>query len=362
MQSFINDREENKMGFEIRKFKDIDLNDKFFDSLKTDYVEFSDWFEKKSEKGAIIHFDKIGRLNGFLYLKLEDEILDIAPPKNKALRLKVGTMKIDAHGTRLGERFIKKIFDYALLKNVTEIYVTIFDKHSSLIELFQRYNFNKIGLKHSSNGSESVFSRAMSGTVVAEYPFIKYNNQKNNIYFLSIYPVYHSRLFPDSILKTESSSSIVKDISYTNSIHKIYIAGMRGMDQLKKDDIIVIYRTKEDNQPALYSAVFTSVCVIEETKSIFEYTDYDSFYQYCKKYSIFSDDELLNIYKSKKYPYIIKMSYNVALTKRIIRKHLIDMRIMSNSSYSGFGLLDYEQLLDVFKVSQTNESIIIDQA
>ena len=147
MQSFINDREENKMGFEIRKFKDIDLNDKFFDSLKTDYVEFSDWFEKKSEKGAIIHFDKIGRLNGFLYLKLEDEILDIAPPKNKALRLKVGTMKIDAHGTRLGERFIKKIFDYALLKNVTEIYVTIFDKHSSLIELFQRYNFNKIWMK-----------------------------------------------------------------------------------------------------------------------------------------------------------------------------------------------------------------------
>lgn len=28
------------MGFEIKKFKDINLGDKFFDSLKTDFVEF----------------------------------------------------------------------------------------------------------------------------------------------------------------------------------------------------------------------------------------------------------------------------------------------------------------------------------
>ena len=37
------------MELEYLKFKNINLNDPFFDSLKSDYAEFSDWFEKKSE-------------------------------------------------------------------------------------------------------------------------------------------------------------------------------------------------------------------------------------------------------------------------------------------------------------------------
>lgn len=351
------------MGFEFRKFKDIDLEDSFFDSLKSDYTEFSEWFCKKAENNALIHFDKDGRLNGFLYLKVEDEDLDIDPPQKKALRLKVGTMKIDAHGTRLGERFIKKIFDFALLKSVNEIYVTIFDKHESLTNLFLKYNFSKIGLKHSNNGSENVLSRIMNGAnVIANYPFINYENS-TNIYFLSIYPEYHSRLFPDSILKTENSNNIVKDISHTNSIHKIYIAGMRGMENLKTGDILVIYRTAENGLPAKYSAVFSSICVIEESKNIHDFTNYESFYEYCKKYSIFTEDELAKIYREKKYKYIIKMTYNLALTKRIVRAELIKMGIMSNdkSFYNGFGELDFKQLIDIFNESSSNESIIVNK-
>lgn len=349
------------MGFEFRKFKDIDLNDSFFDSLKSDYAEFSKWFEKKSENEALIHFDKYGNLNGFLYLKIEDEELDIDPPQSKARRLKVGTMKIDAHGTRLGERFIKKIFDSALSHNVDEIYVTVFDKHEALIDLFTKYNFIKIGLKHSDNGSENVLSRKMKGkNIISEYPFIKYEN--NNIYFLSIYPEYHSRLFPDSILKTEDND-IVKDISHTNSIHKIYIAGMRGMEKLKNGDILIIYRTAEKGTSARYSAVFSSVCVVEELKYLDEFHTYESFYEYCKKYSIFTESELQTIYKEKKYKYVIKMTYNIALTKRIVRARLIEMGIMSDDRtfYNGFGRLDFGQLINVFRESHSNESIIIDK-
>lgn len=349
------------MGFEYRKFKDINLNDNFFDSLKIDYAEFSQWFEKKSENEALIHFNKDGDLNGFLYLKVEDDELDIDPPQGKALRLKVGTMKIDAHGTRLGERFIKKIFDSALSHNVDEIYVTVFNKHKTLIDLFEKYNFLKIGFKHSPNGIENVLSRKMKGEkIISEYPFIKYKN--NNIYFLSIYPEYHSRLFPDSILKTEKSD-IVNDISYTNSIHKIYIAGMRGMEKLKNNDILIIYRTAEKGMTARYSAVFSSICVVEELKYIEEFHTYKDFCEYCKKYSIFREDELKIIYKEKKYKYIIKMTYNMALTKRIVRDRLIGMGIMSNdrSFYNGFGRLDFNQLISVFRESNSNESIIINK-
>ena len=31
------------------KFSDIDLSDPFFDTLKGDYPEFSEWFSKKSK-------------------------------------------------------------------------------------------------------------------------------------------------------------------------------------------------------------------------------------------------------------------------------------------------------------------------
>ena len=34
------------------KFCDIDLSDPFFDSLKQDYPEFSEWYTKKAKKGA----------------------------------------------------------------------------------------------------------------------------------------------------------------------------------------------------------------------------------------------------------------------------------------------------------------------
>jgi hypothetical protein len=35
------------MNLEYLRFKDVDLNDVFFDSLKNDYAEFSTWFKKK---------------------------------------------------------------------------------------------------------------------------------------------------------------------------------------------------------------------------------------------------------------------------------------------------------------------------
>ncbi len=57
------------------------------------------------------------------------------------------------------------------------------------------------------------------------------------------------------------------------------------------------------------------------------------------------------------------MTYNVALTKRIVRAKLIEMGIMSDdrSFYNGFGRLDFRQLINVFRESSSNESIIINK-
>ena len=57
------------------------------------------------------------------------------------------------------------------------------------------------------------------------------------------------------------------------------------------------------------------------------------------------------------------MTYNIALNKRINRAKLIDLRIMSNEKgfYSGFGSINYDQLVSVLQEGKVNEGLIINQ-
>ena len=68
---------------------------------------------------------------------------------------------------------------------------------------------------------ENVYLKQMkmiTGDINRDFPLVNGSNAKK--YLLSIYPKYHSIMFPDSILTTENKN-IIRDVSYTNSIHKI---------------------------------------------------------------------------------------------------------------------------------------------
>lgn len=195
------------MSMEIKRFNEIDLNDCFFDSLKEDYPGFDTWYNKKAtaKETAFIQKDSSGNLQGFLYMKNEDEaLLDITPNMPEAKRLKVGTFKIDAHNTKLGERFVKKIVDKAIFDKVEEIYVTIFEKHEALIKLLEKYGFKKYGTKGEGATPELVFTKKMntiSGDLLSDFPLITTTGKRK--FVLSIKPEYHTKLFPDSILVNE---------------------------------------------------------------------------------------------------------------------------------------------------------------
>ncbi|MCX0367818.1 GNAT family N-acetyltransferase, partial [Clostridium perfringens] len=208
--------------FEYKKFKDINLSDNFFDSLKKDYSEFENWFIKKATKDESAYTQTINnKIEGFLYLKVEKgPITDITPQLKDNKIIKIGTMKINPHGTRLGERFIKKSIDYAIQNDAKVIYVTVFDKHKALINMYIKYGFEEFGTKSSPNGTEKVLVKRLDvnkNDFVKDYPLI---NRTVNSYGLSIKPNFHTKLFPDSILKTEDFD-IVRDVSHTNSIEKI---------------------------------------------------------------------------------------------------------------------------------------------
>lgn len=120
------------LAVQLKRFDEVDINSSFFDTLREDYggKDFDDWFKKKGNEKAYVFENNEKELKGFLYLKIEDEnenYSDIEPILTPKRRLKVGTFKIERTGFRLGERFLKIIFENATKWDVDEVYVTLFE-------------------------------------------------------------------------------------------------------------------------------------------------------------------------------------------------------------------------------------------
>lgn len=145
----------------------------------------------------------------------------------------------------------------------------------------------------------------------------------------------------DSILTTENKN-IITDVSYTNSIHKIYVCTMEQVENLKYGDIVVLYRTAEYGRSAEYSAVVTSICVVEGVKKQNEFSCFEDFYEYASKYSVFDKNDLRYWYNRGGCK-AIKMTYNGALKKRIVRHDLIEEIGVERNQYWGFFELTNEQ-------------------
>jgi predicted nucleic acid-binding protein len=113
------------LGVQQKLFGELKLSDSFFDTLKEDYPGFEKWFHgKANDKAYVTINEENGLLLSFLYIKTEDKdeaYPAITPPFKPKKRLKVGTFKIISNGVRLGERFMKIIFDNALARKVDEI-------------------------------------------------------------------------------------------------------------------------------------------------------------------------------------------------------------------------------------------------
>lgn len=340
-------------AIQIKNFCEIDLSDQFFDSLKADYVGFEGWYSRKVASGELAYIldDGEGALHAFLYLKIEDAPdTDVTPSLPAARRLKIGTFKVDPHGTRLGERFLKIAIDMALKSDLDEIYVTAFEKHDKLIELFELFGFYHHGVKSTESGIEQVFIKKLFETgreIVNGYPMI--HMESNRVYVVGIKPEYHTKLFPDSKLNTENADDYISDVSHTNGIFKNYIGAAPGLRSLNVGDVIVIYRTKDDNAAnAYYSSVLTSFCTVTDVKYPAQFSDFDEFYRYCKPYSVLSREELREYYVNKRST-VVTMVYNVAfkhrLTNRFIQEHI------GKPEYWGFFGLRYDHLRTVIGAS-----------
>jgi len=351
-------------------FGNENINDPFFDSFKKDYPEFETWFREKANETIYISKNENNNILTFLYLKVENQnenYNDIEPIFQPKKRMKIGTFKVALNGFRLGERFLKIVFDNALRQKVEEIYVTIFDRRNEqrrLINLLEDWGFTKWGNKKSTGEIVMVRDfekRFNKSNPKLTYPYISLNEQ-NRIFIVPIRPEYHTELFPDSILSTESPDDFKEDKPHRNAISKVYIS--RSIERnVNKGDILLFYRTAEKDKPAYHSAVVTTIGIVEE--KIENIKDEQDFILKCRKRSVFGDNELRewwNYYPNYR-PFIINFLhvYSFKLGERINRAKLLELGVLTGEENELRGLRNIlkENFLKVIKEAQIDESFII---
>lgn len=347
-------------------FGNININDPFFDSFKEDYPGFEKWFNKKADEIAYICKAEDDRLLAFLYVKQEqpnENYSDIEPRFRPKRRLKIGTFKVTSNGYKLGERFLKIVFDNALRFKVEEVYVTIFNRtvdQERLIYLLQDWGFRHYGTKHSNAGDELVYVRDFMPRVDIvhpnlTYPFIPRSTRK---FIVPIWPEYHTELFPDSILRTESPNDFIESRPNRNAISKVYIS--RSIERsLKTGDIIVFYRTQSGGK-AYYTSVTTTIGIVQNVvKNI---GGLEQFIRLCRKRSVFSDHELAEWwnYSPKSRPFIVNFLYVYSFPRRLNRKALLDLQIIDQTPFRGFARLTDEAFQMLMENSNADQRLIVD--
>jgi predicted nucleic acid-binding protein len=351
-------------------FGNIDLNDSFFDSFKEDYAEFESWFNSKSDKESYVCLIG-GEVKAFLFLKVETEsenYNDVTPAFAPKKRLKIGTFKVTSTGLKLGERFLKVIFDNALINHVDEIYVTIFDKREEqqrLVDLLEEWGFLYWGTKTTKNGIENVYVRDFSKKITENprecYPYV---TRQSRIFLNPIWPKYHTDLFPDSYLNNESPMDYSENKPYRNAIKKVFLSRSH-FKELIAGDIILFYRTG-----GKYQSVISTIGVVENVVTNIQ--SEDEFIRLCRKRSIFTDEEIKEWWNYNPYnvpphriirPFIVEFLYTDTFPMpKVNLEKLIEMGIIKSVTDAprGFVQIKNDKFEEFLKEARANESYIVD--
>ena len=308
--------------FSRKSFADINLDDPFFDSLKKDYPGnkhsrgFIEWFQNKAAEGkyALVFEDEQG-VGAFVNLKpgeVEEIKLIDGSSLPAALRLKITTIKIDERyrNRRIGEGAIGLTLWQWRDQGADEIYVTVFDKHISLIALLEKYGFVHVG--NNLNG-ERVYVKNRRKLDFSDpckaFPFL--SNNINHAGCLAIDMEYHDTMFASSDLANTLQDRV--DISVANGLKKVYLGSPSNL-AFKVGDLVFIYRkyTGGQGRPGHKSCI-TTYCVVTKIIKVKENNriiiSYDEYRKAIGNKSVFNDSELEKKYNTSQNLTLIELLY-----------------------------------------------------
>ena len=349
----------NILDIKKTKMGDLNIEDSFFYSLKNSYPNFENWFQRKKDEYAYCYFEN-GKLLALLFLKNEevgdDNYEDIKPNMRCNRKLKISTFKVDVEHKKIGERFMKIVFDQAIYSNVDEIYVTIFnddEKKVNLINYLERFGFKYFGKK---NDKELVYIRSMNkrfqeNDPLKTYPFIKISN---DTFIISIMPKYHTYLLPDSKLSREVYRNIHMPVEY--AINKYYISAAGFKAKPKIGDNIVFYRMKDEIIPAKYSSVLTTIGVVT---NIYIPKNIEDLLNKVKNKTVYTELEIRNYYTSRiNNAYVIEFAYITTLENKLNFQECQKNNILLNYPRS-VEQINQKQFEKIIELGGVDNSILI---
>lgn len=299
--------------YELTKFSECNLDDIFFDSLKEDYPEFSQWFKKKSEQGAEAYASRDkGRIQAFVYIKEEDEAVGELPAQH---RMKIGTLKICSEfgRQRLGEGGIGIALWKWQHSDCNQIYLTIFPQHADLIELVTRFGF----VHKTYKGNELVFVKDKNELVFEKsgpagykgFPYVDPDFKRGVC--IPIYATYHDRMFQKSKLRNTVQNCSPSPVY--NGITKVYIATPKNNVIYRPGDLAFIYRIAETDRK--HKSAITSYCTIssivwiKKNKTVCKDITMDVFKDIAGNKTVYTEEELKKAF-SEDNVCVITLVYN----------------------------------------------------
>jgi hypothetical protein len=308
--------------FVRKRFSEIDLNDPFFDSLKEDYPgtptskEFAQWFNEKAAEGkkALVFQDDQG-VGAFVNLKpgeVEEIMLANGTSLPATSRLKITTIKIDDRyrNQRIGEGALGLTLWRWRDLGTDQIYLTVFEKHASLIFLLEKYGFSYVG--DNLNG-ERVYMKDRNYIDFSDpcksFPFL--SNNIDHAGCLAIEMDYHDTMFASSELANTLQERV--DINVANGLKKVYIGSPYNLG-FNAGDPVLIYRkyTGSQGKPG-YKSCITTYCIatrVDVVKSngraLISYNDYR---RIIGNKSVYDDHQLTTKYDTLSNLTIIELLY-----------------------------------------------------
>ncbi len=346
-----------------KRIGELDYDQTFFDSFRSSYPHFNEWLNKKAEEYAYI-CEVDGLLKAFLYLKVEetkDVDRQISPLLPEARYLKIGTLKVELNGLKLGERFIKIVFDNAMRLRVDAIYVTLHedDEHKGrLVNLIETFGFEKHGTKRSNAGIESVYCRNIKVRPDYANPSLTYPVFSSNAkaYLVAIYPEYHTSLFPDSILNNESTNDFKELYPHRNAIRKVFLS-RSIVRELEPGSVIAFYRTG-----GKYAGVVTTIGIVEAVRD--SITSFDELREVVGSRSVFQESKLREFwdYKPASRPFVVKFLHVYSLPRRPNLDELIRESVVASVSDAprGFTPISTLQLQTILKLANADFNYLVD--
>lgn len=193
-----------------------------------------------------------------------------------------------------------------------------------LIFLLEQYGFKHFGFKSSPSGEEQVYVRDFSKNADESHPKLTFPwlSATSNVYIVPIKPAYHTELFPDSILHTESADDFVESQPYRNAISKSYISHSHNRN-LYSGDIIVFYRAG-----GIHKGVATTIGIVESI--VKDIQNVEQLMWICRKRTVLSNKELEEFWNkdSRNRPFVINFLYAFSFVKRINLKQMLNEAIL----------------------------------